>query len=87
MKFKVQPDFVLLLSFPPILLEGWDEVAVLIMAGDKDGFIGSVQRLDERMKSLNIAHEYQELPGLDHGSIVTGGMTNVFQFFGQHTKP
>jgi len=63
------------------------EVAVLIMAGDKDGFIGSVQRLDERMKSLNIAHEYQELPGLDHGSIVTGGMTNVFQFFGQHTKP
>ena len=63
------------------------DVAVLIMAGDKDGFIGSVHRLDERMKSLNIAHEYVELPGLDHGSIVMGGMTNVFQFFSQHTKP
>jgi predicted esterase len=63
------------------------DVAILIMAGDKDGFIGSVHRLDERMKSLNIPHEYLELPGLDHGSIVTGGMTNVFQFFGQHIKP
>ena len=63
------------------------DVAILIMAGDKDGFISSVHHLDERMKSLNIAHEYVELPGLDHGSIVMGGMTNVFQFFGQHTKP
>jgi hypothetical protein len=63
------------------------DVAVLIMVGDKDGFIGSVQRLDERMKSLNIAHEYKEVTGLDHGSIVMGGMTNVFQFFSRHTKP
>jgi poly(3-hydroxybutyrate) depolymerase len=63
------------------------DVAVLIMVGDKDGFIGSVQRLDEKMKSLNIPHEYLEVPALDHGSIVMGGMTNVFRFFGQHTKP
>ena len=63
------------------------DVAVLIMAGDKDGFISSVHRLDESMKSLNLAHEYVELPGLDHGSIVMGGMTNVFQFFNQHIKP
>jgi predicted esterase len=63
------------------------DVAILIMAGDKDGFISSVHRLDERMKSLNLAHEYVELPGLDHGSIVMGGMTNVFQFFSQHPKP
>jgi predicted peptidase len=63
------------------------DVAILIMAGDKDGFIDSVHRMDERMKSLNIAHEYVELPGFDHGSIVMGGMANVFQFFSQHTKP
>ena len=25
--------------------------------------------------------------GKDHGSIIMGGMTNVFQFFGQHTEP
>lgn len=63
------------------------DVAILIMAGDKDGFIESVHRLDARMTSLNIPHEYKELPGFDHGSIVMGGMTNVFQFFSQHTKP
>jgi predicted esterase len=60
------------------------DVAVLIMVGEKDGFIGSVQHLDERMKSLNIPHEYMEVPGKDHGSIIMGGMTNVFRFFG-HT--
>ena len=63
------------------------DVAVLIMVGEKDGLIGSVQRLDERMKSLNIPHEYVEVPGKDHGGIIMGGMTNVFQFFGQHAKP
>ena len=63
------------------------DVAILIMVGKKDGFIGSVQRLDERMKSLNIPHEYMEVPGKDHGGIIMGGMTNVFRFFGQHTKP
>jgi len=63
------------------------DVAVLIMVGDKDGFISSVQHLDERMKSLNIPHEYIVVPGKDHGGIIMGGMTNVFQFFGQHTKP
>jgi poly(3-hydroxybutyrate) depolymerase len=63
------------------------DVPILIMVGEKDNLIGSVQRLDERMKSLNIAHEYMEVPGKDHGGIIMGGMTNVFQFFSQHTKP
>ena len=61
--------------------------AVLIMVGEKDGFIGSVQRLDERMKSLNIPHEYKEVPGKDHGGIIMGAMPEVFAFFGRHTKP
>jgi pimeloyl-ACP methyl ester carboxylesterase len=63
------------------------DVPVLLVVGDKDGFISSVQRLDERMKSLNIPHEYVEVPGKDHGGIIMGGMTNVFLFFGQHIKP
>jgi predicted esterase len=63
------------------------DVPVLLVVGANDGFIGSVQRLDERMKSLNIPHEYVVVPGKDHGGIIMGGMTNVFRFFGQHTKP
>ena len=63
------------------------EVPILILVGERDTLIGSVQRMDERMKSLNIPHEYVEVPGKDHGGIIMGGMTNVFTFFGQHTKP
>ena len=63
------------------------DVPMLIMVGANDNLIGSVQGLDERMKSLNIAHEYKEVPGKDHGGIIMGGMPDVFKFFGQHTKP
>jgi len=63
------------------------DVPMLIMVGQRDALIASVQRLDERLKSLNIAHEYKEMPGLDHGGIIMGGMPDVFKFFGQHTKP
>jgi predicted esterase len=63
------------------------DVPMLIMVGEKDTLIGSVQRLDEKLKSLNIAHEYKEVPGKDHGGIIMGGMPDVFQFFGQHVKP
>ena len=63
------------------------DVPILIMVGEKDGRIDSVQRLDERLKALNLPHEYLEVPGKDHGGIIMGGMTNAFTFFGQHTKP
>ena len=63
------------------------DVPVLLVVGANDTLIGSVQRLDERMKSLNIPHEYVVVPGKDHGGIIMGGMTNVFTFFGQHAKP
>jgi predicted esterase len=62
------------------------ELPLLIMVGAKDSLIGSVQRLDATMKSANIAHEYKEVPGLDHGGIVMGAMPDVFKFFGEHTK-
>ena len=63
------------------------DVPVLIMVGEKDTLIGSVQRLDEKLKSLGIPHEYKEVPGKDHAGIIMGGMPEVFQFFGQHVKP
>jgi predicted esterase len=63
------------------------ELPILILVGANDGFIASVQRLDQAMKSANVDHEYKEVPGFDHGSIVMGGMADVFKFFGQHVKP
>ena len=63
------------------------DVPVLIMVGEKDRLIASVQHLDERLKSLNIPHEYKEVPGKDHGGIIMAAMPEVFAFFGRHTKP
>ena len=34
-----------------------------------------------------MAHEYIEMPGLDHGTIIMGSMPNVFKFFQKHVKP
>jgi dienelactone hydrolase len=63
------------------------DVALLIMVGAADTLIATPRRIDEQLKSENIAHEYKEMPGMDHGSIVMGGMPDVFKFFGQHSKP
>jgi dienelactone hydrolase len=63
------------------------DVPLLIMVGAADTLIATPRRIDEQLKSENIAHDYKELPGLDHGGIVMGGMPDVFKFFSQHTKP
>ena len=63
------------------------DVPLLIMVGENDTLIATPRRIDEQLKSENIAHEYKEMPGLDHGGIIMGGMPDVFKFFGQHTKP
>ena len=63
------------------------DVPLLIMVGERDTLIASVRRLDEQLKSLNVAHDYREVPGYDHGGIIMGGMPEVFQFFPKYSKP
>jgi hypothetical protein len=31
-------------------------------------------------------HEYIELPDGDHGTVISGGMPNIFKFFADHPK-
>ncbi len=63
------------------------DLPILIMVGANDTLIASVQRLDQTMKAANIAHEYKEVPGKDHGSIIMAAMPDVFKFFNEHIKP
>jgi poly(3-hydroxybutyrate) depolymerase len=63
------------------------DVPLLIMVGANDNLIASVQRLHDGLKTQNIPHEYKEVPGLDHGGIIMGGIPDVFKFFGEHVKP
>jgi predicted esterase len=63
------------------------DVPLLIMVGEKDTLIATPRRMDEELKSMNIEHEYKEMPGEDHGSIIMAAMPDVFEFFAKHTKP
>lgn len=63
------------------------KVPLMLGVGDKDTLITSVRSFSEQLAALNVAHEYQEFPGLDHGTIIMGSMPEVFRFFPKHVKP
>ena len=46
-------------------------------------------RFDEdelEMQENGMTHEYQEIPDGDHGSVISSGMPDIFDFFATHTK-
>jgi predicted esterase len=64
------------------------DVPLLIIQGDGDTMVRpemSKQTADT-MKELKFKVEYKIVPGLDHASIIGGGMPDVFKFFSEHTK-
>ena len=38
------------------------------------------------MKELKMTHQYIEVPGGDHGNVISIGMPDIFSFFGTHSK-
>jgi predicted peptidase len=65
----------------------YKELPMMILVGKNDTMIASVQQWEEKLKALNIPHEYEEVPGFDHGGIISGGMTKTFAFLAKHTRP
>ena len=63
------------------------DVPLLIMVGENDNLIATPRRIDEQLTSMKIEHEYKEMSGQDHGSIIMAAMPDVFKFFAEHTKP
>jgi hypothetical protein len=49
--------------------------------------LASVRDFSARLDRLRVAHDYVEMPGLDHGTIIMGSMPNVFPFFTRHVRP
>jgi hypothetical protein len=41
----------------------------------------------EVMKTLKMTHQYIEVPGGTHGSVISGSMPDIFAFFAKHSKP
>jgi predicted peptidase len=64
-------------------------VPVIIIQGDMDTLVPhdtSTRPWVEHMKQLGITHEYIEVAGGDHGSVMTTGAPQIFAFFAKYSK-
>jgi alpha-beta hydrolase superfamily lysophospholipase len=63
-------------------------VPMIIVQGDMDTLVPveGTRRWIDKMKQLNMTYQYAEVPGGDHGSVLTTGARDIFAFFAKHTK-
>ena len=61
---------------------------MIIVQGDMDTLVpvAGTRLWIEQMKALNITHQYVEVPGGDHGSVLTTGAQDIFAFFAKHKR-
>ena len=63
-------------------------IPMILVQGDMDTLVpvtGARQWVDH-MKELKITYQYVEVPGGDHGSVLTTGAPDIFAFFAKHSK-
>ena len=63
------------------------KLPLMIAIGEKDFLLDGVRRFHQQLEQRGIAHEYVEVPGVDHGTIIMSSMPEVFRFFPKHTQP
>jgi poly(3-hydroxybutyrate) depolymerase/DNA-binding beta-propeller fold protein YncE len=61
---------------------------VMLVQGDKDVLVpvAGARRWAEQMKKLEMTHEYIEVEGGTHGSVVGENMPKIFAFFDKHSR-
>src|SRR4029077_5100837 len=69
-------------------LEPAKNIPMIIVQGDKDtlGPVAGTRLWIDKMKDLKMTYQYVEVPGGDHGSVLTSGAPDIFAFFAKHTK-
>ena len=69
-------------------LEPAKNIPMIIVQGDMDTLVpvAGARLWIEKMKELKMTYQYVEVPGGDHGSVLTTGAPDIFAFFGKHTK-
>jgi predicted peptidase len=63
-------------------------IPVMIIQGEKDTVVPAniTSQWGDALKELKMKHEYIEIPGGDHGTVIGDGMPDIFRFFGEHSK-
>ena len=64
------------------------KMPIMIVHGDMDTVVPpSVGRAwVDAMKALNMNHQYIEVPGGDHGSVISSHQSDIFAFFARHSR-
>lgn len=72
----------------PTELEKIKTTPVILVQGDKDALVpvAGARRWADQMKKLEMTHEYIEVAGGDHGSVVAENVPKIFDFFDKHTR-
>ena len=75
-------------ALDPNSLSKIPKMPVMVVHGDMDTAVPvSLSRTwVETMKSLKMKHEYIEVPGGDHGSVITSHQREIFAFFAKHSR-
>jgi predicted esterase len=69
-------------------LEPAKHIPMIIVQGDMDTLVpvAGTRLWIEKMKELKMNYQYVEVPGGDHGSVLTSGAPDIFAFFARHTR-
>ena len=61
---------------------------VIVIHGDMDTAVPVTlsRTWVEVMRTLNVPYQYIEVAAGDHGSVISGSMSDIFAFFAKHTK-
>jgi predicted esterase len=72
----------------PDSLASIKDMPVIIVQGDADTAVpvANTRRWADKLKELKMTHEYHEIAGGDHGSVIATGMPDIFAFFAKHTR-
>jgi poly(3-hydroxybutyrate) depolymerase len=67
----------------PTGLDRLKNIPVIVVQGDQDTLVRpeGTRRWVEKLKELNVTHEYLEIAGAGHGDVVSKGMPRIFEFF------
>lgn len=81
--------FAMLPNAKELLTPIKDTMPVLVAQGDADTAVpvSYTRRWIDVMKELGMNYKYVEMPGEDHGSIISKSMPAIFAFFNEHSKP
>jgi predicted peptidase len=73
----------------PESLEKIRSMPVIFVHGEADEVvpIAISQQWVDVAKELNMTYEYNKIPGVSHGPVITACLPSIYEFFGKHSKP